>query len=100
LWSKYKATDQTKSYFTTETSGTSASYEDGSLHVDIVSHTEFADVGNDAIVPQDGDGNYVSLKDPNGDAMKCVGHVKQTCAALITAGLSETSLGNGVCNPA
>jgi len=100
LWSLYKANDQTKSYFTTETSGTSDSYEAGSIHIDILSHTEFTDVGNDAIVPQDADGNYVSLKDPNGDDMKCVGHVKQQCAALIAVGLSENSLGDGVCNPA
>ena len=101
LWSKYLESDASESYYTTETSGTTTLFEEGSIHIDILSHSEFADVGNDAIVPQNADNEYVSLVDRNGDDVKCVGHINQTCSALMTkAGLLSDKIGDGVCNAA
>ena len=101
LWSLYKASSNPmQSYYATEVSGVSETYGVGSIYIDILSHTEFNEIANDAVVPKDDANKYVLLKDLNEDAVKCVGHVKQTCAGLMTAGLTEASLANGVCNPA
>jgi hypothetical protein len=101
LWSLYKASSNPmQSYYATEVSGVSETYGVGSIYIDILSHTEFKEIANDAVVPKDDAFDYVLLKDLNEDAVKCVGHVKQTCAGLMTAGLTEASLANGVCNPA
>ena len=89
-----------QSYYATEVYGVTETYGGGSIYIDILSHTEFKEIANYAVVPKDDANKYVPLKDLNEDAVKCVGHVKQTCAGLMTAELSEASLADGVCNPA
>ena len=58
-----------QSYYATEVSGVSETYGVGSIYIDILSHTEFTEIANDAVVPKDAN-KYVPLKDLNEDAVK------------------------------